>query len=344
MASAEFCSNPDLSMYKGTIYSSREMLPQQPKYFVQSPLVTVENHSNFTINKTPAEVQLTPKIKLYILLVTCMGFFSMGINSTIVRTTLVHMGLVFNVNTQQMAYTLTAINLGNVIGSILSIFNGSEAEIKPCSTDMLGLESVRHPFIIAGSFNISTSVLFFALVLVLKPRFLMKGSRKIAEALPIEDEKQSKNGSKTKKRIKHTKFVLLFLSVVYHVYTAFYLWYEYIFGCFLSTFAIKGLKLPVEQATLLVSLFYGSWAAGRIVASFLSIILSPTKMISINMTFTLIAYTLLLFSGYNDWTVWIGAGTLGFFLASTFSTLMLWVSDFMMLSSAISSVLLKRMH
>ena len=74
MVSADFYSNPDLSMYKGTIYISREILPQQPKYIVQSPLATADNHSNLTINKKLSEVQLTPKIKLYILVVTCMGF------------------------------------------------------------------------------------------------------------------------------------------------------------------------------------------------------------------------------------------------------------------------------
>ena len=63
-------------------------------------------------------------------------------------------------------------------------------------------------------------------------------------------------------------------------------------------------------------------------------------MITINSTFTLIAFTMLVFAESAEWIVWVAVVLAGLFLASTFPALILWISDYMVLSSAISSTLI----
>ena len=99
----DFPANSDLSIYKGEIYSSRESVsrrsPQNgPK---KSPL-------SLDRQELPdsTEEDVSQKTRLVITAALYLLFFTLGMNSASIGTTLVHMAYIFEANIQVMNFTV----------------------------------------------------------------------------------------------------------------------------------------------------------------------------------------------------------------------------------------------
>jgi len=99
---------------------------------------------------------------------------------------------------------------------------------------------------------------------------------------------------------------------------------------FFTSFVVRYLSWTVHDATLLLSVFYATFGAGRLLAVPLSTVISPAVMLTFNIIFIGIGLGILLLVDFivnlNPIFVWIGSGLVGFGLSSSYACLVLVVS------------------
>jgi len=129
----------------------------------------------------------------------------------------------------------------------------------------------------------------------------------------------------------------LFLSLLflfYHIYA----YIEMTPIAYFPTFAIKFLHWPVKDASLLMSVFFGTNCAGRFLGILLSFVLRPRTMIIINLIVTTIAYVILLSVQSLSKLLWASAALSGIGMATTFATTVLWTAESMVFSGRVASI------
>ena len=126
--------------------------------------------------------------------------------------------------------------------------------------------------------------------------------------------------------------VLLFLF--YHIYA----YIEMTPVDYFPTFAIKFLRWPVKDVSLLMSLFFGTHCAGRFLGVPVSFVLRPRTMIIINLFFTTIACVILLPVRSITELLWATAALSGLGMATTFATTVLWAAESVAISGQVASV------
>jgi len=124
-------------------------------------------------------------------------------------------------------------------------------------------------------------------------------------------------------------------SAVFYVIVVFYI--GILYGgleltprSFFTSFVVRYLSWTVHDATLLLSVFYATFGAGRLLAVPLSTVISPAVMLTFNIIFIGIGLGILLLVDFivnlNPIFVWIGSGLVGFGLSSSYACLVLVVS------------------
>jgi hypothetical protein len=100
---------------------------------------------------------------------------------------------------------------------------------------------------------------------------------------------------------------------------------------FLPSLAVRRLSWSVGDAAILLSVFYGTFCLGRLIAVSLSMVISTAISLVLNIFFAGIGFGLLLLLDFVDdvspVVVWISSGFVGFGLSSTFASLVLLVID-----------------
>ena len=129
----------------------------------------------------------------------------------------------------------------------------------------------------------------------------------------------------------------LFLSLLflfYHIYA----YVELTPIAYFPTFAIKFMHWPVKDASLLMSVFFGTHCAGRFLGVPLSFVLRPRTMIIINLILTTIAYVILLPVQSLPKLLWASAALSGIGMATTFATTVLWTAESVAISGRVASI------
>ena len=132
--------------------------------------------------------------------------------------------------------------------------------------------------------------------------------------------------------------VLLFLFFLVYVGA------EVTFGVYIYTFAISSEKhYSKSQASLLNSLFWGSFAVGRFIAIPISKYFSPAKVLQVNLVGTFIsAITLACFPFYAqtlDFFFWVAVVVYGVSMASIFPTGITWAEQYITVTGKAAMVL-----
>jgi len=127
---------------------------------------------------------------------------------------------------------------------------------------------------------------------------------------------------------------LALLSLLYHVYS----YTEMTPTNYFPTFAIKFLQWPAKDASLLMSVYFGTHCAGRFLGIPLSCVLRPRTMIIINLIVTMIAYVILLPVRSLPELLWASAALAGIGMATTFATTLLWMSELIAISGRIGAI------
>jgi len=124
------------------------------------------------------------------------------------------------------------------------------------------------------------------------------------------------------------------LSLFYHIYA----YIELTPIDYFPTFAVKFLQWPVNDASLLMSVFFGTHCLGRFLGIPLSFRLRPRTMIIINLVVTTIAYVILLLVKHLPELLWASAALAGIGMATTFATTLLWMSESVVMSGRVASI------
>lgn len=127
---------------------------------------------------------------------------------------------------------------------------------------------------------------------------------------------------------------LALLFMFYHIYA----YIELTPIDYFSTFSIKFLQWPVKDVSILMSLFFGTHCAGRLLGVPLSFVLRPRTMVSINLVLTTIAYAILLSVQSLPELLWASAALSGAGMATTFATTVLWTAESVAISGPVGSL------
>jgi len=133
------------------------------------------------------------------------------------------------------------------------------------------------------------------------------------------------------------RFIFLaLLSLLYHVFG----YLETTPVDYFPTFAIKFLQWPAKDASLLMSVHFGTHFAGRFLGIPLSCVLRPRTMIIINLIVTMIAYVILLPVKSLPELLWASAALAGIGMATTMATTLLWMSESIAISGRVAAIVI----
>jgi len=124
------------------------------------------------------------------------------------------------------------------------------------------------------------------------------------------------------------------ISLFYHTYV----YIEVTPTEYLATFAFKFLHWPVNDVSLLMTLFFGTHFLGRFLGIPLSFVLRPRTMVIINLIVTMIAYVILLPVKGLPVLLWVSAALAGIGMATTYVTTLLWISESITISVRVSAI------
>lgn len=193
---------------------------------------------------------------------------------------------------------------------------------------------VRYAYGIVGITNFLGGVFFLIAAALMGPKCAPYSYEMVNpndDNVHIEKKHKAKSAQGIFNSNDHSTVKLLkviILIIILTVVTLFF-WHETILGSYISAFAVKGLKWSSQQGALLTSVFYGCHGLGRVSGVLISQLLLPTKVLLINMTLTVISLSLLLLSSVSKVIVFMGTAVAGFFISTTFPSLILWLSEYM---------------
>ncbi|XP_011403951.1 PREDICTED: sodium-dependent glucose transporter 1A-like [Amphimedon queenslandica] len=134
---------------------------------------------------------------------------------------------------------------------------------------------------------------------------------------------------------KTVLMILLFILILLYVAA------EVAYGTYIFAFAVKGdLQFSKEKATILSSLFWGTFAFFRCFTIILSLCkLSPSLLLAGNLTGSLIASLIVTIFHSNELAVWIGSGVMGASYASLYPNIVVFLTRHGPASGKTSSIL-----
>ena len=196
-----------------------------------------------------------------------------------------------------------------------------------CLESVPGVELVRYAYAVIGFIPIVWSLFFLVAFWVATPSCARVPQRK-------PNAKASGSGSDAleKKHFKCGMLLVIFLLTMVHTFIIVPGW--------ISSFVIKGLSWSAKSGPLMTSVYWFSNILGRIVSIPLSLKMSPRSMVTMYMTSTSFMLLLTLYLATNaEQLLWLGVGLVGFCLATTFGTTIMWTAQYIAITGAVSSVL-----
>ncbi|XP_077995953.1 sodium-dependent glucose transporter 1B-like [Glandiceps talaboti] len=182
------------------------------------------------------------------------------------------------------------------------------------------------PYTIVSIYNLLVSILFFIAFCC--------GNRKCCL-----ERHQTKSTDETAESPEHVanpgarRFRVILLLIVC-AFTFIYLGFETLYGGFLYSFAMKSdLPFTPVSAAYLNSAFWGSYAAFRFVAIFLTIKITPRTMLTMDVIGMLISSSLLaVFGNKSIEILWLASILLGISMASAYPSMLSWTEIYIKLT------------
>lgn len=210
---------------------------------------------------------------------------------------------------------------------------------KVTNSDFDSIYSVRYAYAIVGSFALLTSAMF-----CMSPSMKTQKQKFFNLEIDTNHKKQSEDISLNHKMDSTHRRIAIrtstFLKALCCMYTGFVVCQGFGLGSFLSAFVIKGLNWPVQKGPMITSVFRGAQGIGRMLGVAVSIVLSPTKILTINMTLAIFSYFTMYSSVvYNSESLtWTSAAMAGFAISNSFSTTILWGAQYLKVGASYGSM------
>ena len=139
--------------------------------------------------------------------------------------------------------------------------------------------------------------------------------------------KESEQSETTQKTYPHKIHYLLPLMSLLFLFMFVYVGLEVAYGTYIFTYGVKQNLFSKPDATILTSVFWGSFAFFRFFSISLSICkVSPSIMLSGNLTGSLIASIIIAIWPTNVIAIWIGSAIMGISFASIYPNVVVWLT------------------
>ena len=139
--------------------------------------------------------------------------------------------------------------------------------------------------------------------------------------------KQPKQSETTQKTYPHKILYLLPLMSLLFLFDVIYAGLEFTYGTYIFTYGVKQNLFSKPEAAILTSVFWGSFAFFRFFSIGLSICkVSPSIMLSGNLTGSLIASIIIAIWSTNVIAIWIGSAIMGISFASIYPNVVVWLT------------------
>jgi hypothetical protein len=198
-----------------------------------------------------------------------------------------------------------------------------------------GVEDVRYVYIAIAFAGILSTILYFIAFFKTVPMKIHL-DRKTKAIIDVEetDVKAKLTPKDTSLKFRIVVLALLFAFLFFDTVI------EMIMGFFLTPFVIKGYCWPVNQATMLSTVFWAIHGLGRVVGVPLSMFLKPLTMIAINLSMTALGFILMVICAHTDISyIWVTAGLAGFGMSSMYPSTILWTADIVPLTGRAAAVI-----
>ncbi|EGC31173.1 hypothetical protein DICPUDRAFT_40304 [Dictyostelium purpureum] len=179
-----------------------------------------------------------------------------------------------------------------------------------------GIGAFLAPLLVSQMVERSLFFQYLILAIIMLSSFFSIVFLKPAKHYVAEDIHSTENGelSKGEKRLR----VEVILGIA--IFLFFYVGAESGYGGWVCTYSIINLKFSDETGALLNSMFWGTFTLSRLGGVFLSLVLSPQKMVVLDtLGCFFFAILIIIFPG-SPAILWIGTAGLGISLASIFPT------------------------
>ncbi len=212
---------------------------------------------------------------------------------------------------------------GNLM--IIWVFKDNLAPYMNALHFMFGFGSLLAPIITASflSFENSLQLTYWVIALLFLPSMIglsLLPSPKRIESVTLKEEKS-----------RQTRMIVIF-SFLFFAYVG----VEITFGNWIFTYASESRLATDLQAAFLNSTFWGSFTAGRLIGIFISKKINAKKMLLINFSGTAVCLLLLVLFRNSSIILWVGSILLGFFLATSYPTLMVYAGSLFTVTGAIT--------
>ena len=196
-----------------------------------------------------------------------------------------------------------------------------------------GESHVHFTFLIVGAYSIIAAAFFVVSYLSHRKYFRDHPEIQANRSKGITSEKHSGKKQKEPKWFIGPMLVLMFLRF------AFYVGLDIMSASLLMTFAVKGLGWTKPQGIAVTSCFRGVYSAGRFASVLLAFLISPTKMIFLDLILILTGLIVLtVFIQFHHLILWIFISLAGFGMGSFFGASMSWADKYLNVSGKTGSV------
>nr|XP_006812452.1 PREDICTED: major facilitator superfamily domain-containing protein 4-like [Saccoglossus kowalevskii] len=168
-----------------------------------------------------------------------------------------------------------------------------------------------------------------------KPKRKYEDIDKVSEATSLKAKAASKTnccGSSSSTVIAITCLTALILFIYDGLQAA--------YGGYVYTYSVKSvIDLSSTEGAYLTSVYWGSFALGRLVSIPISTKVSPACMLFVNVIGCFASYVMELFFRHNNIAMYVGSATFGLFLSSIYPTALAWAESFINVTGPVTSVI-----
>ena len=195
--------------------------------------------------------------------------------------------------------------------------------------------NVYFTFLIVGAYEVVSSA-FFVVSYIFHRKYPKANETNVTNTKRNKGVTSEKSSGFKQKEPKWFLFPMLGLMFLRF---AFYVGLDVMSASLLMTFAVKGLGWTKPQGIAVTSCFRGVYSVGRGSSVFLAFLISPTKMIMMDLFLIIIGLLILtIFINFHDLILWIFISLAGFGMGSFYGTSMSWADKYMKVTGKTDSV------
>lgn len=238
----------------------------------------------------------------------------------------------FNLSSILMYSTTEAFNQQRNVSANVETFVYATAESIKSSVNMstpIDFSTVRYPYLINGALTLLCSMLFLAVAIKEQTSLITR-----THPSKVHSDKKVTSCTEGLSRFSCIMIFLFFSCQFCHATV------EIVPSSFLATFVVKQLEWSVKDGATISSLRFGCIVVGGLFGIPLSMVLSPTAMLSLSLPLTTGGFVFMCFvPSLPTAFTYVSVGFIAFVMASTTPSFYLWVSRYITITGRVAAII-----